>query len=96
VLEPRSATMKLGVHKQTLAAALHSADSVYLYQPADLSWSVEEVAQQCSQPAQVCRDIDQLVALIAQQAQAGDQILVMSNGGFAGIHGKLLSALQTQ
>uniref|UniRef100_UPI00404891AD UDP-N-acetylmuramate:L-alanyl-gamma-D-glutamyl- meso-diaminopimelate ligase n=1 Tax=Vibrio anguillarum TaxID=55601 RepID=UPI00404891AD len=93
VLEPRSATMKLGVHKQTLAASLQQADSVYLYQPNNLAWSVLDVADQCSQPAQVNDDIDAFVAQIAQEAQPGDHILVMSNGGFEGIHNKLLLAL---
>ncbi|OEE49486.1 UDP-N-acetylmuramate:L-alanyl-gamma-D-glutamyl-meso-diaminopimelate ligase [Vibrio anguillarum] len=93
VLEPRSATMKLGVHKQTLAASLQQADSVYLYQPNNLAWSVQDVADQCSQPAQVNDDIDAFVAQIAQEAQPGDHILVMSNGGFEGIHNKLLLAL---
>lgn len=93
VLEPRSATMKLGVHKQTLAASLQQADSVYLYQPNNLAWSVQDVADQCSQPAQVNDDIDAFVAQIAQEAQPGDHILVMSNGGFKGIHNKLLLAL---
>jgi UDP-N-acetylmuramate: L-alanyl-gamma-D-glutamyl-meso-diaminopimelate ligase len=76
-----------------LAASLQQADSVYLYQPNNLTWSVQDVADQCSQPAQVNDDIDAFVAQIAQQAQPGDHILVMSNGGFEGIHNKLLLAL---
>ena len=51
VLEPRSSTMKLGVHKDTLAASLQAADAVYLFQPDNITWSVDEVAQQCIQPA---------------------------------------------
>ena len=94
VLEPRSATMKLGVHKQTLAASLDAADSVYLFQPDNLSWSVQEVAEQCRQAAHVGSDMAQFVAQIAAEAQPGDQILVMSNGGFDGIHAKLLAALE--
>lgn len=93
VLEPRSATMKKGVHKETLAASLHAADQVFLFQPDNIDWSVQEVADRCEQPAYVSADIDQLVAQIVAKAQAGDQILVMSNGGFAGIHDKLLAAL---
>lgn len=93
VLEPRSATMKRGVHKDTLAASLHHADEVFLYQPESIEWSVEEVAQQCSQPAYTSADIDQLVDAIVAKAAPGDHILVMSNGGFEGIHGKLLEKL---
>ncbi|MUK92420.1 UDP-N-acetylmuramate:L-alanyl-gamma-D-glutamyl-meso-diaminopimelate ligase [Aliivibrio fischeri] len=93
VLEPRSSTMKLGVHKDTLAASLHAADSVYLYQPDNIAWSVDDVAQQCTQPAHTHNNIDAFVDMIVNEAQPGDQILVMSNGGFEGIHGKLLSLL---
>jgi len=93
VLEPRSATMKRGVHKDTLAASLHSADQVFLYQPDSIEWSLEEVAKQCSQPATANADIDLLVDEIVASAKPGDHILVMSNGGFEGIHGKLLAKL---
>ncbi|MCU8352432.1 UDP-N-acetylmuramate:L-alanyl-gamma-D-glutamyl-meso-diaminopimelate ligase, partial [Vibrio vulnificus] len=94
VLEPRSATMKRGVHKETLAASLKQADEVFLYQPESIAWSVQDVAAQCQQPAFTSDNIDQFVANIAQRAEAGTQILVMSNGGFEGIHGKLLTALE--
>ncbi|ELL9331783.1 UDP-N-acetylmuramate:L-alanyl-gamma-D-glutamyl-meso-diaminopimelate ligase [Vibrio fluvialis] len=96
VLEPRSATMKLGVHKETLAASLAAADSVYLFQPANIPWSVQDVAKQCSQPAHVGDNMTDFVAQICQEAKPGDQILVMSNGGFDGIHGKLLAALKAK
>ncbi|MBF9001704.1 MULTISPECIES: UDP-N-acetylmuramate:L-alanyl-gamma-D-glutamyl-meso-diaminopimelate ligase [Vibrio] len=93
VLEPRSATMKLGVHKETLARSLSVADEVFLFQPNNIPWSVQDVADHCDQKAIVKDDIDSLVAAIVQEAQPGDQILVMSNGGFGGIHDKLLKAL---
>ena len=93
VLEPRSATMKLGVHKETLARSLSVADEVFLFQPNNIPWSVQDVADHCKQKAIVKDDIDSLVAAIVQEAQSGDQILVMSNGGFGGIHDKLLKAL---
>lgn len=93
VLEPRSATMKRGVHKETLADSLKLADSTYLFQPDNIDWSVQEVADACHQPAHVSDDMDAFVARIVSEAQAGDQILVMSNGGFGGIHQKLLDGL---
>ncbi|CAK1952692.1 UDP-N-acetylmuramate:L-alanyl-gamma-D-glutamyl-meso-diaminopimelate ligase [Vibrio crassostreae] len=93
VLEPRSATMKRGVHKETLADSLKQADSTYLFQPENIDWSVQDVADACHQPAHVSGDMDAFVAKIVSEAQAGDQILVMSNGGFGGIHQKLLDAL---
>ncbi|WP_373959043.1 UDP-N-acetylmuramate:L-alanyl-gamma-D-glutamyl-meso-diaminopimelate ligase [Vibrio gigantis] len=93
VLEPRSATMKRGVHKATLADSLKQADSTYLFQPDNIDWSVQDVADACHQPAHVSDDMDAFVAKIVSEAQAGDQILVMSNGGFGGIHQKLLDGL---
>ena len=93
VLEPRSNTMKLGVHKDDLAPSLHAADEVFFFQPPNIPWSVEEIAEQCSQPAYCSADLDDLVNNITNKAQPGDTILVMSNGGFGGIHDKLLAAL---
>ncbi|GMM91267.1 UDP-N-acetylmuramate:L-alanyl-gamma-D-glutamyl-meso-diaminopimelate ligase [Vibrio fortis] len=93
VLEPRSATMKRGVHKETLADSLKQADSTFLFQPDNIDWSVKDVADACHQPAVVSDDLDALVSSIVEQAQPGDQILVMSNGGFGGIHQKLLDGL---
>ncbi|GAB7219119.1 UDP-N-acetylmuramate:L-alanyl-gamma-D-glutamyl-meso-diaminopimelate ligase [Vibrio comitans] len=94
VLEPRSSTMKMGVHKDTLAASLGLADKVFLYQPDSIDWSVEEIAQQCSQPAQASNSVDDIVQSLVEETKPGDHILVMSNGGFEGIHTKLLQALQ--
>lgn len=93
VLEPRSNTMKLGVVKDELAPSLARADEVFLYQPQHIPWQVSEVAEACIQPAHCSADVDSLVKSIVQSAQPGDTILVMSNGGFGGIHSKLLSAL---
>ena len=93
VLEPRSNTMKLGVHKDDLAPSLHAADEVFFFQPPNIPWSVEEIAEQCSQPAYCSADLDDLVNNITNKAQPGDTILVMSNGGFGGVHDKLLAAL---
>ncbi len=93
VLEPRSNTMRMGVHKAALPASLALADKVFLYEPANSGWSLQALAEQIGSQAQVSQDIDALVALITKQAQPGDSILVMSNGGFGGIHNKLLVAL---
>ncbi|MDV7105638.1 UDP-N-acetylmuramate:L-alanyl-gamma-D-glutamyl-meso-diaminopimelate ligase [Vibrio sp. TH_r3] len=102
VLEPRSATMKMGVHKATLADSLSLADSVYLFQPKNIDWSVEDVAKLCLQDNQsnnapqksfVSDDIDLFVSEILKEASHGDQIVVMSNGGFEGIHDKIINGL---
>lgn len=93
VLEPRSNTMKMGISKDDLAPALGRADEVFLYQPNHIPWRVSDVAAACVQPAQWSADLDSLVEMIAQKALPGDTILVMSNGGFGGIHQKLLDRL---
>jgi UDP-N-acetylmuramate: L-alanyl-gamma-D-glutamyl-meso-diaminopimelate ligase len=93
VLEPRSHTMRMGVHRDTLAPALAGADEIWLYAPADLGWDVGAVAQALGQRARVRRDIDALAADLAGAVRAGDHVLIMSNGGFGGLHGKLLAAL---
>jgi UDP-N-acetylmuramate: L-alanyl-gamma-D-glutamyl-meso-diaminopimelate ligase len=93
VLEPRSHTMRMGVHRATLAPALAGADEVWLYAPADLGWDVGAVAQALGQRARVRRDIDALATDLSGAARAGDHVLIMSNGGFGGLHGKLLAAL---
>ncbi|MEL6114609.1 UDP-N-acetylmuramate:L-alanyl-gamma-D-glutamyl-meso-diaminopimelate ligase [Photobacterium sp. SP02] len=93
VLEPRSNTMKLGVHKADLAPALAAADEVFLFQPDTIPWSVQDIADLCPQPSVCDADLDALVGHIVAAARPGDTILVMSNGGFGGIHDKLLAAL---
>jgi len=93
VLEPRSNTMKMGVHQQTLAASLQQADQVILYQDAQLPWSLDSIRQQVGETAVVHQQIDDIVKLLAHQSQPGDHIVVMSNGGFGGIHQKILDAL---
>ncbi|MGB5298711.1 MAG: UDP-N-acetylmuramate:L-alanyl-gamma-D-glutamyl-meso-diaminopimelate ligase [Thiogranum sp.] len=93
ILEPRSNTMRLGIHRDQLAKSLSDADAVWIYQPDDLSWDIHEVTAGLLVPSMVSDDVDELVASIVEQARAGDKLLVMSNGGFGGIHEKLLAAL---
>ncbi len=93
ILEPRSNTMKSGVHKDTLAKSLAEADLVFVYQGEQVKWSVDALIADCQQPCFVNENIEQMVADIVAKTQAGDTLVVMSNGGFGGIHDKLLSAL---
>ena len=92
VIEPRSNTMKLGVMKQALPGSLQDADRVYCYS-GGLNWDAEEALAPLGNKAEVHADLDALIKAIAANAQSGDQILVMSNGGFGGIHDKLLKQL---
>jgi UDP-N-acetylmuramate: L-alanyl-gamma-D-glutamyl-meso-diaminopimelate ligase len=94
VLEPRSNTMRLGVHKAALPASLKTADLVFLFEPENSGWSLADVAAGCGSKAQVSTDIAALVTLITDAAVQGDSIVIMSNGGFGGIHDKLLDALK--
>jgi UDP-N-acetylmuramate: L-alanyl-gamma-D-glutamyl-meso-diaminopimelate ligase len=95
VLEPRSNTMKLGVMKSALPASLKQADLVFCYQ-ANLGWDAKEALAPIAGKTQVHDDLQQLIDAIVSQAKAGDQVLVMSNGGFGGIHQKLLDALKSK
>ena len=92
VLEPRSNTMKLGVMKAQLPGSLADADTVFCY-AANLGWDAAEALAPMGTKAQVFDDLTELVAAVAGAARAGDHILVMSNGGFGGVHDKLLKAL---
>jgi UDP-N-acetylmuramate: L-alanyl-gamma-D-glutamyl-meso-diaminopimelate ligase len=94
VLEPRSNTMKSGVHKDTLPTSLHQADHVFIYQGEQVKWSVTDLIAKCHQPCLVGDNIDQLVVDITEYIKAGDSIVVMSNGSFSSIHEKLLSSIE--
>jgi UDP-N-acetylmuramate: L-alanyl-gamma-D-glutamyl-meso-diaminopimelate ligase len=95
VLEPRSNTMRLGHHREGLATALAAADRIWIYQPAGLGWNIDEVAAKLGGKAAVAGDLAQLVAMLAAELKSGDEVLIMSNGGFGGLHDKLLQALRT-
>ncbi|HEY3299754.1 MAG TPA: UDP-N-acetylmuramate:L-alanyl-gamma-D-glutamyl-meso-diaminopimelate ligase [Methylophilaceae bacterium] len=92
VLEPRSNTMKLGVMKNALPASLVDADQVFCYS-ANLGWDAQEALQPIANKTVVSEDLTALISAIAQEAKSGDHILIMSNGGFGGIHAKLLERL---
>jgi UDP-N-acetylmuramate: L-alanyl-gamma-D-glutamyl-meso-diaminopimelate ligase len=96
VLEPRSNTMRLGVHREELAESLAGADRVWLYRPADLGWNLECVADALGSRARVLADVPALVAGLAAELEAGDRVVIMSNGGFGGLHERLLAALRSR
>ena len=92
VLEPRSNTMKLGTMKAELPASLAAADHVFCY-GAHLGWDAAAALAPLGDKATCFDDLEALVAAVTALAQPNDHVLVMSNGGFGGVHGKLLSAL---
>ena len=93
VLEPRSNTMRMGVHKDTLAASLDGADRVFMFQPAEVEWDLKKSMQPLGKRAGVFEAVDSLVEELVSELKPGDHVLVMSNGGFQGIHEKILNSL---
>ena len=101
VLEPRSNTMKLGIMKAQLPASLEAADRIYAYGAANgkeaLGWDLAEVLSPLNQDqpgrATAFDDLSALVSAVVSDAKPGDHILVMSNGGFGGVHQKLLQSI---
>jgi UDP-N-acetylmuramate: L-alanyl-gamma-D-glutamyl-meso-diaminopimelate ligase len=94
VLEPRSNTMRMGVHSGTLAASMQGADRIWMHEPGDMAWSLADVAQTTGVPTSVSGSVEAIIDEIVHEARSGDHILVMSNGGFGGIHEKLVVGLQ--
>jgi UDP-N-acetylmuramate: L-alanyl-gamma-D-glutamyl-meso-diaminopimelate ligase len=96
VLEPRSNTMKLGVHREQLAPALALADRAWFLSSPDLGWDLPSAVAALGARASFAASVDALVKGLADDSRPGDHILVMSNGGFGGLHDKLLAALRAR
>ncbi|HEX4911713.1 MAG TPA: UDP-N-acetylmuramate:L-alanyl-gamma-D-glutamyl-meso-diaminopimelate ligase [Permianibacter sp.] len=95
VVDPRSATMKMGVHKDTLAPSLAGADAVFLHKPDHLKWDAS-VPADFGKPWQTYNEVGAIVAAAKAWCRPGDHVLVMSNGGFGGIHEQLLQAFASR
>jgi UDP-N-acetylmuramate: L-alanyl-gamma-D-glutamyl-meso-diaminopimelate ligase len=95
VLEPRSNTMRMGIHKASLPASLASADRVMVFSPPTLDWDAEAVFASLGEKATVFDTTQAIVETLKNEVRPGDQLLVMSNGGFEGIHQRILEALRT-
>jgi UDP-N-acetylmuramate: L-alanyl-gamma-D-glutamyl-meso-diaminopimelate ligase len=93
VFEPRSNTMKQGAMKAQLPWALEEADLSFCHS-GGLTWDAREALAPMGKQALVCDTIGALVSAVVRVAKPGDHVLCMSNGGFGGIHAKLLSALE--
>ncbi len=96
VIEPRSNTMKMGVHQSVLGQACASADLTFWFDAGTLGLDLASVAAHSPSPARVIDTLEGLLAALTLEARAGDDIVIMSNGGFGGIHQKLLQALRAQ
>lgn len=96
VLELRSNTMRMGVHRDTLAASLSLADQVLLLKPTGLNWNLERVTAVLGGRGRVLPSVEAILDTLAPELQPTDHVLIMSNGGFDNIHARLLARLQTQ
>lgn len=96
VLEPRSNTMKMGTMKDRLAGSLQEADFVVCYADPKLGWDVSVALAPLGEKLHVLHTVQETAAVATSLAQKGDDILVMSNGGFGGIHDQLLSLLKNK
>ena len=93
VIEPRSNTMRMGVHKQALPTSVSDADHVIWFQPKGLDWQMEDVVDACGEQACLFEDIEAIIAHLVKHVEPHDAVVLMSNGGFQGIHTKLAEAL---
>ena len=93
IIEPRSNTMRMGNFKAQLADSARVADQVIWYQPDGLDWDLQPVVAAATNSAQVANTLDSIVSRIKTEATDGDVVVIMSNGGFGGLHGKILAAL---
>ncbi|WOE30853.1 MULTISPECIES: UDP-N-acetylmuramate:L-alanyl-gamma-D-glutamyl-meso-diaminopimelate ligase [unclassified Acinetobacter] len=95
IIEPRSNTMRMGSHKDNLAHSARLADQVIWYQPEGLDWDLHPVIAAATNQAIICQSLDNIINTVVSQASEGDVIVIMSNGGFGGLHQKLIQALTT-
>ncbi|PCJ37883.1 MAG: UDP-N-acetylmuramate:L-alanyl-gamma-D-glutamyl-meso-diaminopimelate ligase [Moraxellaceae bacterium] len=93
IIEPRSNTMRMGVHQARLAESTTDASEVIWYQPEGLDWGLDAVVQAATIPTVLEQTIDNVIQRVVENRQEGDQVVIMSNGGFGGVHQKLLDAL---
>ena len=100
ILEPRSNTMRMGVHKEDLLDSLSSADDIILYQPENLGWDLDDLIKDDTNPVHIYKNIENIIEYVVKTINATPQtethILIMSNGAFDGIHEKLINKLQNR
>jgi len=96
VFEPRSNTMRMGVHEHTLAASFVDADEVMIYAPDDIGWNVSSVSDAIGEHCQVKNNIEELRRCLVSNSRSGDHVLIMSNGDFGGLRERIVSDLARQ
>ncbi len=93
IIEPRSNSMKLGAHRDGLAESAVQADAVFWYAPPNLGWDLAATVAGATNPTQVCDSLEAIIDGVKARVRPGTQVVIMSNGGFGGLHGKLAKAL---
>lgn len=96
LIEPRSNTMRAGVHKDTLAKACEDADEVYWYQAPEIHWNLQEIIKQSPVPAKMFDNIESIIQAVCDDHKSPLHVVIMSNGGFGGIQQKLIGALNVK
>ncbi|MBF7144004.1 MULTISPECIES: UDP-N-acetylmuramate:L-alanyl-gamma-D-glutamyl-meso-diaminopimelate ligase [Pseudomonas] len=94
IVEPRSNSMKLGAHREGLPASVAQADQVIWYAPPNLGWDLPGAVAHCTVASTVVDSLEAIIAQVKAQAAPGTHVVIMSNGGFGGLHGKLAEALK--
>jgi len=94
IVEPRSNTMRLGVHTKTLAESLDNADLAIIYQPEALGWDLSELKRYAGN-IEICSSLDDIIAKLKFEARYGGHFVLMSNGSFGGIYQRLQDALKS-
>lgn len=94
ILEPRSNTMKMGVHQDSLAQALSESDQVMLYQAENIKLDLNRISAEIGDKCRIYTQIEEIIQAAATQSRAGDHIVIMSNGAFDNIHQRLIERLQ--
>ena len=96
IIEPRSNTMRMGSHMDNLAHSARMADEVIWYQPEGLDWDLSPVIAASPNSATISQQLEQIIGRIQHEAQPGDAVVIMSNGGFGGLHQKIIAALKNR
>ncbi len=96
LIEPRSNTMRAGVHKDTLAKACEDADEVFWYQAPEIQWNLQEIIKQSPVPAKMFDNIESIIQAVCDDHKSPLHVVIMSNGGFGGIQQKLIGALNVK
>lgn len=94
IIEPRSNSMKLGAHRSGLAGSVKMADHAIWYAPENLGWSLTDTIKDSKTPTTVCNNLDDIIKKAKQLAHPNTHIVIMSNGGFGGVHQKLIDSLK--